>query len=111
MKTEIAWAAGFFDGEGCVGYYTQNYRMSACVVQKDLRPLYRFLSAVGFGKVYPNKNAGIGKASRWQVTSAGDVVRLYELLLPYLSEPKKEQFQRSIEAWTQRPSKRYHYGE
>lgn len=43
-QTQYAWAAGFFDGEGCVSLHNQD--RSTCVriilVQKDIRPLENF---------------------------------------------------------------------
>lgn len=100
---ELAWAAGFFDGEGSSGYYHQNQRISACVVQKDRRPLDRFLAAVGFGKIYmPGANPN--HCYRWQVTSTRGVKQLYDILKPFLSTPKIEQFESTLQQHRDRPN-------
>src|ERR1700747_1796190 len=42
--TEIAWAAGFFDGEGCIGIY--GYALRIDLTQARIEPLERFRLAV-----------------------------------------------------------------
>ena len=52
-REELAWAAGFFDGEGCFSF-TEKARF-ACVAigQVDREPLERFRDAVGgSGRIY-----------------------------------------------------------
>lgn len=47
--TENAWAAGFFDGEGCVSIRVDNKNhtsLTIIIAQKDLRPLQRFHTIV-----------------------------------------------------------------
>lgn len=48
-QTQYAWAAGFFDGEGCVSLHRQG--RWTCVriilVQKDIRPMERFMATFG----------------------------------------------------------------
>ena len=101
-ELELAWAAGFYDGEGGVhmnraihksrhnkaGTHQYIYPNMG-VTQKDPRPLYRFIEAVGLGKVQR-------KHSNWECheikyTSWKDVATVLDLLWIYLSEPKKEQ--------------------
>src|SRR5258708_5563298 len=45
-QTQYAWAAGFFDGEGCVSLHRQGRWTCARIilVQKDIRPLEQFRS-------------------------------------------------------------------
>ena len=89
--TEIIWAAGFWDGEGSV-VRTANHnstRIKMNVSQKDRRPLERFLKAVGVGKIYPQRP---NNAWQWSASAKADVIKVYELLSPYLSAPKMEQW-------------------
>ena len=56
-REELAWAAGFFDGEGCTGYANQhtNKRRGHAylsVAQAERYPLERFMAAVGFGAIH-----------------------------------------------------------
>lgn len=91
MNTELAWAAGFYDGEGCTSLrkYTNGTIVLECSLgQKDRRPLERFVRAVGFGKV----NGPYGVAQAYQIHYIyGQAYDLLDRLWPYLSEPKREQ--------------------
>jgi hypothetical protein len=52
-REELAWAAGFFDGEGCFSYTERARNGVATIGQVDLAALERFQSAVGrLGKIY-----------------------------------------------------------
>ena len=85
-ETELAWAAGFFDGEGCTFSNGKDYpRMVAA--QMDRRPLDRLHAAVGFGIVKPVRRGGF----EWVVSDWQDVRIVHMLLWPYLSQPKREQ--------------------
>lgn len=106
MNTELAWAAGFFDGEGST--YLNRRKMkrygrssgpahhtvtspSCSIAQADNRPLHRFVAAVGAGKVRgPYKNKGLGY---YKVEYRGRNLSalLLNKLWPYLSTPKQEQ--------------------
>lgn len=100
---ELAWAAGFFDGEGNVSlsHRKKTYpQIVFQIAQSDRRPLDRFAAAVGGGTVrgpYQHKN----KAHRpyfvfafqgFERVSAG-----ISLLWPWLSEPKREQAKRALD--------------
>jgi len=95
-NTELAWAAGFFDGEGSTWLHksslnkdgTRSTSVRINVGQKDLRPLTRFHSAVGgLGYIY-RKGSGMWQ---YQVARKADVHQVIWALWPYLSEPKQEQ--------------------
>lgn len=92
-ETELAWAAGFFDGEGWTtvsGRYVQ-----IGVTQVEQQPLERFLKAVGWGSISRSR-----RTAAWRVSGEG-AYRVIEALWPYLSDPKREQFlrcERSIAA-------------
>jgi len=52
-REELAWAAGFFDGEGCFSYVKTTRYGVATINQIWLEPLQRFQRAVGgLGKIY-----------------------------------------------------------
>ena len=56
MSTELAWAAGFFDGDGNVSAYYRESRgtltLQMVVTQKDRRPLQRLHTVLGVGRIY-----------------------------------------------------------
>lgn len=85
---EIAWAAGFFDGEGSV-YATGKYLVLA-ITQADRRPLERFRAAVSLGTVGGPYRL---EKSPYFTYRAGvyEVQPVIEKLWPLLSEPKREQ--------------------
>jgi hypothetical protein len=104
---KLAWAAGFFDGEGYVGL-RHNKRddsgwLSAIVTQKDRRLLERFQQYVGFGRIGKPSKTGVSNIA---FTNSADVLKLYELLAPYLGPQKTEQFMRSFQQWFANRKKR-----
>ena len=102
---EIVWAAGFFDGEGCITYSasgspqaTHKHYLRLIITQTDPEPLLRFAAAVGAGNVlgpYPPKAAQRKPQWTWQVSKeAGQVL---DLLRPHLCGPKTRQADDRIE--------------
>lgn len=100
-QTELAWAAGFFDGEGCTtahyGYGKQRLAPRMRLTQsgeQGIVLLHRFRKALGLGKVYgpypPAKNQNLVR-NYWSVTNTDDCKRALALLLPYLSAVKRKQ--------------------
>jgi hypothetical protein len=53
--TDIAWAAGMFEGEGSMGVYGHN-APRLTVTMKDLGVLKRFQKIVGVGTLLPHAN-------------------------------------------------------
>jgi hypothetical protein len=103
-ETELAWAAGFFDGEGYVGVRRdnrpgRNLTLQIGIEQVDPRPLMRFRSAVGLeSPVYarPTRRAPKRQVIHRLVMGHRDTVTTMQLLWPYLSGPKREQFLRAV---------------
>jgi hypothetical protein len=95
---ELAWAAGFFDGEGSTFTTVQRKCMFICIAvqQSTNKPLnvYRFQEIVGIGKVYVH--AG-NHAVLWRTYKHGEVRYVLELLWPYLSCYKREQGRQAFE--------------
>jgi hypothetical protein len=85
---ELAWAAGFFDGEGSV-YFTGKY-ITLAITQADRRPLDRFRAALDLGTVRGPYRL---EKSPYFVYTAGvyEIQPVIEKLWPLLSEPKREQ--------------------
>jgi hypothetical protein len=51
-REELAWAAGFLDGEGCFSYTEKAGFACVSIAQTVVFPLARFRRAVGVGKIY-----------------------------------------------------------
>lgn len=104
MKTswreELAWAAGFFDGEGCFSNFRRPNVMSvqATIAQTNVEPLERFRAAVGgVGRLNgpyirgKNKPVYYYAVSGWKNTQA-----VAALLWAFLSSPKRLKYQQII---------------
>jgi hypothetical protein len=106
-QSELAWAAGFFDGEGYIGLAHQHWQgrcrrqMHAHVSQTDERPLWRFRHAVGFGRITrrpdsPKRPIHWKRQWRWDVSSFEHTQALMAMLWKFLSTPKREQARLAI---------------
>lgn len=104
---ELAWAAGFFDGEGSTvqtsritnGRSSRRYsRIQMSLAQNDRRPLDRFAAAVGAGSICgPYQFRRRNPIYIWRASSKRDVLAVINALWLHLSEPKREQIERSVE--------------
>lgn len=91
---ELAWAAGFFDGEGYSARKAGKYPHIG-ITQKERTVLDRFAAAVGAGKVYgPYCTHNV--RFQYHLQGARAVRCVFDRLNPYLSEPKREQFERTL---------------
>lgn len=97
-KTELAWAAGFFDGEGCA-YVKKNTTglpyLRISMGQIDRYVLDRFCTAVGFPVArvngpYYNGNRSVNPLFRLQFNGKNAIL-VVKLIWPYLSPVKKAQ--------------------
>lgn len=102
---ELAWAAGFFDGDGWAALVRPKRRRSghphAQINQAgaDGMPevLPRFRDAVGVGRVAgPKIEEGRQPIYRWAASSRRDVERTGALIGPWLSREKREQFSAAV---------------
>lgn len=112
-ERELAWAAGFFDGEGSI--FVNHLKRTrhkertnpavypctspiASISQCDIRPLLRWQRAVG-GRMpsgpYTPRTANSNPYWRWDANGRPSVCRTMTLIWPFLSEPKREQAYRT----------------
>jgi LAGLIDADG DNA endonuclease family protein len=52
VRVDLAWAAGFFDGEGCFSYVRSSRYPCVSITQTEPGILDRFRSVLGVGKIY-----------------------------------------------------------
>lgn len=97
VKTELAWAAGFFDGEGNVGC-TKNNVIRLKVSQIDRQVLDRFKATIGFGIIYLEPRTTVAGNPVWtyRVTSFAGVQQICADLWSWLSPVKRKQFKQAL---------------
>lgn len=121
---ELAWAAGFFDGEGTTHGRVRTERpgkngdtttLHMKVAQVCREPLDRFHHAVrGLGKIYGPYNTRVlygptGKQYRcqpiweWRISNWRDAQAAYTLLWKYLSPPKRAQVMGAVAIFRSNP--------
>jgi hypothetical protein len=106
-RYELAWAAGFFDGEGWANAVGQQGRRTKQPMARinqagpDGVPavLIRFQAAVGgLGRIGgPYVKDGRQDLYRWEVSSRRDVDLLHHFLVPWLGEVKLLEFSAALE--------------
>lgn len=102
-RTELAWAAGFFDAEGWAAAVKsrRGTRPFAQINQADAfgvpEVLTRFQAAVGAGRIGgPRRVAGKRDLYHWVASSRGDVRGTFEALSTWLGAVKTLQFGSAI---------------
>jgi hypothetical protein len=115
MITEIAWAAGFFDGEGSTSCPHQGRRgrsLQMAIGQVSRYNLQRFAATVQCGSIHaPRILFGRQPISRW-VAYGHSAHCALKLLWPYLGEDKQDQALSALFCWaTRRVNKTYGFCE
>lgn len=98
---ELAWAAGFFDGEGCIsvgGPINPRGRLVVTAVQADRRPLERFRTALGgLGVIGGPKRNGPGLPIYvWRTSDFEQAQAVIAMLWRYMAPPRREQALRCL---------------
>lgn len=90
-ECQIAWAAGLFEGEGCLHIEAQRFsqpfgHICASLASTDRDVVERFVRIIGVGSVARFKTPpGNKPAWRWSVRS-GKAEEVIRLLMPYFGE-------------------------
>jgi hypothetical protein len=95
-NVELAWAAGFYDGEGHTRVSNNCVRMALAQIEPST--LCRFVAAVGVGKVrgpFEPSNPNSQPIWRWDVSGA-NAREVFDKLAPFLSGPKWQQAQEAF---------------
>lgn len=102
---QLAWAAGFFDGEGCFTASpgqanrqgVQRRYLKLQVAQKNPELLYKFKDIFGYGEVYRYVRKSNGEPMHtYALGNVERVVGAASELWPYLGEQKKADFKRCL---------------
>lgn len=100
---EIAWAAGLFEGEGCItfslGARDGTWRMSLRMNDKDV--VQRFVQAIGVGHVRPESSGNRPKHWSqqwgWTISTRADIVHSLDLMLPWFGERRSARATEALE--------------
>ena len=98
-RHELAWAAGFFDGEGWANRAKRGVHTRINQAGSDGMPavLIKFQRIVGVGRLKgPQVTDGKQDLFWWEATSRPDVGRVADLLGPWLCPVKRAAFERTL---------------
>ena len=106
-REELAWAAGFFDGEGTI-YCSGGERLGQLrvyVPQIEVTTLRRFKAAIGgLGSIYgPWQRHRFGRPCQpiytFQIGSSAGAISMIAMLWGFLSAPKRKQIHKAVAAF------------
>ena len=92
LATHIAWAAGLFEGEGCISTSIDkrngNTRYGLYLGGKDRDVIQRFCDVMGCGNIHKRESSNSKHADiyMWQVFAKGKVHACLDKLLPYFGD-------------------------
>ena len=101
-ETDVAWAAGLFEGEGCISNDKKKYRrLSINMTDEDV--MKRFVRIVAYGNLKgphlprksENPNGKYKPFWQWGVGKRSEVLRILKMFIPYFG---KRRSQKAIEA-------------
>lgn len=108
MNTDIVWAAGFLDGEGCFGWYDSAHpkgrfrQLLVSATQKDREPLERLQRTLNGGTILEHskktsyKNGGV--YWRWQAN--GEIAaQAMRAVLPYMCSRRTQKIRESLQSY------------
>jgi hypothetical protein len=93
QREQIAWAAGLFEGEGCV--YMQRGKYAHLILSTtDEDVVRRFHRVMGCGVVYQQDDPRPNHKPvwHWRCWNRDDVENIYRLFAPWLGERRDEKF-------------------
>lgn len=105
-REDLAWAAGFLDGEGSFTAYTDEKRskcqLSITAPQVNRQPLDRLASIIGGSVSGPQLKSKSGFVSsnkiqhRWSISSFEQSQAVIALLWCWMSDPKRKQAEQAL---------------
>lgn len=97
-QLDLAWAAGFLDGEGCftllrrkgAQFHAVTAEIHVGAVQVKREPLDFLVELLGGRVTRLGTTKGGNEIWQWRITNAPDMRRVLPLLLPYFRQKKRE---------------------
>lgn len=101
-----AWAAGLFEGEGCLTWTTASGRKypTASASSTDLDVLEKFRSVIGIGAIYSNGSFTHKQVWVWKINGITNIRILSEIVGPYLGERRSKRLAELL-SWEPAPKK------
>lgn len=105
ILTDWAWAAGLFDGEGCLTNTRKHPQFS--ITQNDRRVLDRFHQLASVGNVVgPYVKSKSNPRCHWfRANKIAEIQKLLTLMWPWLGEAKREQ---ALRVYDKLPTRQFH---
>lgn len=104
-EAEIAWAAGLFEGEGCVSVQRPKHAPNVVqvrlqVTSTDRDVLEKFADAIGCGRLYGpyDRDPSRKPVGYWFASSRADVDRAAEAMRPWLCSRRIAALDAALEA-------------
>jgi hypothetical protein len=103
-ELQVAWAAGFFEGEGCITHKNKKKdRQVISLNNTDKDVIERFISIVNYGNLRgPYKSNGTKHKPThkpywmWEVAKKSEVKRILEMFLPYLGKRRRQRAEQAL---------------
>lgn len=94
LDADWAWAAGLFEGEGCITRTTQpSYRPRLTLGMTDQDVVRRFHGIVGCGGVYRQRQRADHKPMwKWECTGRREIALIAAMFWPWLGGRRKSRF-------------------
>ena len=90
-KEEIIYLAGFFDGDGCITTSPKtNFRLTISNTNKEILDWIKKNFGGNINNQHLPKNPKHNTSWKWITTKRTDVLRILELIYPYLIVKKKQ---------------------
>lgn len=95
-ELDIAWFAGLYEGEGCLGYYVdkRGYSSVRLYIESTDEDVIARLYTMWGGRVwesnYPSKPSHYKSSWRWGISNRADVRRIIKEIYPYLGQRRRE---------------------
>jgi hypothetical protein len=113
-REALAWAAGFFEGEGTVWHRKDGaVSMQVAINNTDLERLRLFRDIVGVGVIRPRPGSAVSVKPQWvwRVVNQEHVQYVAAILWGWLSPRRRQQFHGALFRWKYEPRKlRRHRG-
>ena len=94
--TDIVWAAGLFEGEGCIYINPTRIYVQLILNMTDLDVMERLVNVAGYGNLRgPHILKGLKPSWRWTVAKKTEVIRILKMFLPHFGKRRAE---KAIEA-------------
>lgn len=105
-RENLAWAAGFFEGEGCIQISKAHRSPRLTLVNTDLPVLKRFLAVIGAGSISPIWRASIDRKPiyEWRLSVLASIYPVLVALYHWLGERRRAKAIQLLHLFKQRPA-------